>query len=129
MSLHSYRSKPEVIGGDGHLSPVELGDRPKRVLLQWRTWATVPVVLFLGAFLAGWFTTEPGRMSRILARFGKMRSETIGTANDVESTPQRMLLRVFLALRCLTHFPTGMSQNLSPRVRLGTLLVARRWIG
>jgi TonB family protein len=78
---------PRSWEGFGHRLGVESGDGPKRFLLRWRTWAALAVVLFLGAFLAGWFTAGPSSMSRLLALIGKTRSETSETANGVEPPP------------------------------------------
>jgi len=78
-------------GGTGHRPDVQVGDRPKRVLLHWKTWATLAVVVFLGAFLIGWFTAE---MSRIVARLGKTRSETSETADGVKSPPASFVASV-----------------------------------
>jgi len=79
----SSRSWGEI----GHRPGVGAGDGPKRILLQWRTWAIVAVVLFLGSFFTGWFTAGPGSMSRMLAPLEKTRSETNQTANGTESSP------------------------------------------
>jgi TonB family protein len=60
---------------------VEARKRTSRVALWWRAWATTAVVAFLGAFLVGWLTSEPGRMNRILARFGTTRTAENETAS------------------------------------------------
>ena len=78
-------------GGTGHWPGVEVGDRSKRVLLQWKTWATLAVVVLLGAFLIGWFTAG---MSRIVARPGKTRSETSETAKGVKTPPASFVASV-----------------------------------
>jgi TonB family protein len=79
----SSRSWGEI----GHRPGVGAGAGPRRILLQWRTWAIVAVVLFLGSFFTGWFTAGPGSMSRMLNPLGKTRSETNETANGVGSPP------------------------------------------
>ncbi len=73
--------------GRGLRLGAESGDDPKPVLLKWRRWAALAVVVSLGAFLAGWFTGAPVVVSRILSRSGGTRSETRETTNGVGSTP------------------------------------------
>jgi outer membrane biosynthesis protein TonB len=48
-------------------------------VLSKRTWVTLAMIVFLGAFtsfLAGWFELVPGSWMRILTRFGKSTSKT-----------------------------------------------------
>jgi len=73
-----------------HRLDIAAPKRGKKVLLDRRTWATLALVVVLGAltsFLAGWFTAVPDSWKRRLARFGKTTSEASETAGDVKSPP------------------------------------------
>jgi len=78
--------RPKLWGEIDRQTSVEARDGTDGFLPGWRTWTTIAVVVILGAFLAGWFTAEPGIMSRVLARLGKTGSETSETSNRVESS-------------------------------------------
>ena len=85
---------------------VEVGNRSKRILSRRMFWTTVAVVVFLGAFLAGWFTSDPGTMSRIFARPGTTRTEKSETPEVAVSPPANFVASV----------PSPSTQNALPRV-------------
>jgi len=78
---------PTVWERIGNRMGAEAKDGRKRFLLRWRPWVVLAFVLFLGAFLAGWFTAGPGSINRMFAPIGKTGSETGETASAVEPSP------------------------------------------
>jgi TonB family protein len=66
----------------GYQPGVEVGYRSKRILSRRASWTSVAVAVFLGAFLAGWFTSRPGR---IFAPPGPTRAESETT--EVAGSP------------------------------------------
>jgi TonB family protein len=74
-------------GQIGHGLGAEAEDSRKRFLLRWGPWMVFALVLFLGAFFAGWFTAGPGSLNRRLAPLVKTGPETNETAGAAESSP------------------------------------------
>ncbi|HXA76615.1 MAG TPA: TonB family protein [Candidatus Acidoferrales bacterium] len=96
--------RPKLWGAIDHQTSREAGDGTDGFLLRWRTWTTIAVVVILVAFLAGWFTAEPGIMSRVLARLGRTGPETSETSNGGESSPASSIAAV----------PDPANQNAAP---------------
>jgi len=90
-STRNAASTPTVasrtLSAFGYRPGVEEGNRSKESSPRWRAWAIPTVVVLLGAFLAGWFTSDPGVISRIFARPGITPTENGETATGVESSP------------------------------------------
>jgi TonB family protein len=78
---------PTVLGRISNQTGAEAGDGWRQFLLRWRLWAALALALFLGAFLAGWFTAGPGPITRLFARHAESGSGTSETASTTEPAP------------------------------------------
>src|ERR1700733_95503 len=79
--------RPTVWDGIGHYTRAETDDGRKRFLLKWGPWAVLAVVMFLGAFFAGWFTAGPGSINRRLPPVATTGPDTGETAQVTPSSP------------------------------------------
>jgi TonB family protein len=76
-----------VWDGMGHGTRSRAEDGGKGFLLRWGPWMALAVVMFLGAFFAGWFTAGPGSLNRRVAPVAKTGTDTGETAQVTESSP------------------------------------------